>query len=226
MQVNASSYGIDYIFLLWTGQYDIFEYSFEEEWEERVDSWNPLWMNWTSTTVKHVVTRIVNTTQFASEYLLEREECFACCCSQFSDDSSAHLPYREGAESLNISSLERCPGQRSRWPTFCLDGDALGSDCMQDSDCPGNASCGYDEEIVKCWDEDLGIRCQPIWNRPNMTTAIHFTNPEVYQRLYAPDASGRIISTGNLEEITSIGVQVSSSQLITSMLPAPCLRYE
>jgi hypothetical protein len=54
---------------------------------------------------------------------------------------------------------------------------------------------------------DLDFKCHDVRPEPNYTTVLNFTSPKQHQVLSFPDASGTVISTGNLQDITSLGVQ-------------------
>jgi len=150
-----------------------------------------------------------------------RERCFVCCCSGY--------VRADHATPAMITNAERgvCPHNVSQRPSFCLGGLKVGLQCIDDSDCIGTSvdgtvqgsACGYDAEIVTCLLSDLGWMCWNVVDRDMLATRIDFVNPQNYRFLKMPAVSGTVISTGNLGDVTSLGVQVCVPFLF--LVPVP-----
>jgi hypothetical protein len=144
------------------------------------------------------------------------ERCFVCCCHSYVASQADN--------SVNISNAEKgvCPYDRTR-PNFCLSGPKVGQQCEQADECIGkkfglfeSGPCGYDESVVTCMESDQGWLCWNVIDRNPIATRIDFVEPTRYRRLGVPAVSGTFLSTGNLDDITSLGIQV----LIFSLTPA------
>jgi len=116
------------------------------------------------------------------------EVCFACCCGAM----------HEGHVASGV-----CPKVRRR-PQFCVGGDRDGTTCETNADCVEDGWC-TDDPTQSCFEGDHGFECFDLGNRPNYTTTVNFTTPSKHQRLQFPDASGTVITTGNLQDVTRLG---------------------
>ena len=133
-----------------------------------------------------------------------QERCFVCCC--------------------NVTYAERgvCPYPRER-PSFCLSGPKVAQQCIDKLDCFEDADldkeggeCGYDPEIVTCLLADQGWVCWDVFDRNQLATRVDFVEPQAYRFLRVPAVSGTFVSTGNLQDITSLGVQMTPLQALSS----------
>ena len=145
----------------------------------------------------------------------DMEGCFVCCGS---------------ASSIGEGLV---PGRRSR-PKFCVGGEKDGSICEPFRDdcpdggscnCPGGGAC-VDDPAMSCFEHDFGIKCFDLTSRPNFTSTVNFTEPTAQRQLLVPDASGTFITTGNLEDITSVGVLTSSIVAQSSNTTTTTLQFE
>ena len=122
----------------------------------------------------------------------DMERCFVCCCPL----APSLAPRR------NAACLRRAA------PGFCAGGPLDGRRCALGGDeCGGGGRCA-DTGTVECAETDAGLDCADLAGAPNFTTAVNFTEPAGRRRLEVPDASGVLVTTGNLEAITALGVQV------------------
>jgi hypothetical protein len=143
------------------------------------------------------------------------EGCFVCC---------------GGAQSVAAGLV---PSRRTR-PKFCVGGEKDGSICEPlREDCPGGGACNcpgggacVDDPAMSCYEHDFGIKCFDLTARPNFTSTVNFTEPTAQRQLVVPDASGTFITTGNLEDITSIGVLTSSIVAQSSNSTTTTLQFE
>ncbi len=122
----------------------------------------------------------------------EAEKCFACCCLPEDSDPGTRS----------------CPEAR-KYPTHCVGGAKDGMRCTEETAeefCGAEAFCTYDPSIT-CFETDFGFVCRRAFDQPNYTTTVNFTNPNEYNRLNFPDATGTIITAGNLQDVTRLGVQ-------------------
>jgi hypothetical protein len=140
------------------------------------------------------------------------EHCFVCCCNAYVE------PAQQLLQDVNYTNAERgvCPHARER-PSFCLSGPKIAQQCIDEDDCIGSVpegmlggSCGYDPDIVICMLSDQGWLCWDVAARGNLAIKVDFIDPSSYRFLKIPAASGTMVSQGNLQEITSLGVQVFS----------------
>ena len=144
-----------------------------------------------------------------------KERCFKCCCHAY---VAVRLNEAPGVNASNVTNAERgvCPHDLSERPTYCTGGPRVGLQCIDESDCAGvlidgstqASTCGYDPEIVTCLLSDHGWMCWNVVERGMLTTRVDFVSPQSYRFLEMPAVSGTVISTGNLEDVTSLGVQV------------------
>lgn len=141
-----------------------------------------------------------------------RERCFVCCCNGYVDLHKQEELYG------NMTNAERgiCPHELSQRPTHCLGGPRVGLQCIDQTDCVGmlmdgskqGSACGYDPEVVTCLLSDHGWMCWNVVERGMLATRVDFVHPQSYRVLELPAVSGTVISTGNLEDVTSLGIQV------------------
>ena len=137
------------------------------------------------------------------------ERCFVCC----------------GGDQENATVSGLVPPKRSR-PYFCIGGDKDGSVCQPSAPhCPGGGAC-VDDPAMSCYEHDFGMKCFDLTSRPNFTTTVNFTEPTAQRQLLVPDASGTFISTGNLEDITSVGVLTSSIVSQSTNTTTTTLQFE
>ena len=141
---------------------------------------------------------------------VDAERCFACCCGSYP---------ASGGGGTNAAK-ELCRPVKYR-PQFCLNspiGSGKGErwnvhlpECKTDADCSkkgwAGSPCGTDEEKIMCLEGDLDWYCWDISIRGNLTTTVDFKEPESYRILSMPAASGTVVSTDNLQDLTSLGVQ-------------------
>ena len=160
--------------------------------------------------------------------LSTEEHCFACCCAAYVDID------RQPDPSKNQTNAEKgiCPHARIR-PNFCITGPKLGQQCQVAEECSGkrfgrmeDGVCGYDEDIVTCLESDQGWQCWNVIDRPDLVTRIDFEEPNAYRRLKMPAASGTLVSSGNLHDITSIGIQDSPLIALSSHNTSTTLQFE
>jgi hypothetical protein len=58
-------------------------------------------------------------------------------------------------------------------------------------------------------EQELHLLCMQAPFYRNATTGVTFADPQAHRKLSIPDASGSLVSTGNLQDITAMGVLVS-----------------
>jgi hypothetical protein len=144
-----------------------------------------------------------------------QERCFVCCCNAVRATSPKLNP-------SNLTNAERgvCPYTRER-PSFCLSGPKIAQQCIDDNDCLDAAEkkggvCGYDPEVVTCLLSDQGWVCWEVFHRDLLFTRVDFVEPEAFRFLKVPAVSGTFVSTGNLQDITSMGVQLTPIEVVSS----------
>jgi hypothetical protein len=76
--------------------------------------------------------------------------------------------------------------------------------------------CGYDPEVVTCLLSDQGWVCWEVFHRDLLFTRVDFVEPEAFRFLKVPAVSGTFVSTGNLQDITSMGVQLTPIEVVSS----------
>ncbi|EKX41203.1 hypothetical protein GUITHDRAFT_142133 [Guillardia theta CCMP2712] len=144
---------------------------------------------------------------FASVTTLER--CFVCCCSVLTPAAV---------------NQKVCPARRSR-PQFCVGGSRNGEICKSSDECTDGGACVNDPSLT-CYEHDFGFRCMDLSQVPNFTTTVNFTEPQRPRTLVIPDASGTIVTTGNLEDITAMGVLSAELKGWSSYESTTALKFE
>ena len=154
------------------------------------------------------------------------ERCFVCCGAK-----NVSTKDKDGRDVyMDTVQLGLVPEPRIR-PRFCVGGDKDGSICRTNCvgaeacGCPGGGVC-VEDPTMSCFEHDFGFKCYDFTQRPNFTSTVNFTEPTAQRQLMVPDASGTFITTGNLEDITSVGVLTSSIVAQSSNDTTTTLQFE
>ena len=161
--------------------------------------------------------------------VLTAERCFVCCCNSYVEHNK-----QTQSNVANLTNADKgvCPHIRER-PSFCLSGPKIGQQCIDADDCVGQTlagtqrgECGYHEEIVTCLESDRGWLCWNVVERDNLAIRIDFAEPTGLRNLHIPAVSGDFVTTGNLQQVTSLGVQVAPIVALSSHNTSTSIRFE